>query len=175
MMHCRPFDGFHAKHTHKNNVGITKVVRSCFDTMGFSGLFLATAMDYLLELLGVKPTGTWVPIWYPVRLLAHLQEVFDVRRFGCHAQTAEKADETSTYSTPSDWAFLILLWLGGLTGFVLEVAIYLPQPHAWSYWMLLAHLIVVGELLILLPFRNSLMLSIGQQHCTFTLLSLYRK
>jgi nitrate reductase gamma subunit len=65
-----------------------------------------------------------------------------------------KADETSTYSTPSDWAFLLLLWLGGITGFALEVSIYLPQPHAWSYWMLLVHLIVVGELLILLPFSK---------------------
>ena len=39
---------------------------------GFLGLFLATALDYLLELLEVKPIGTWVPIWYPVRLLGTL-------------------------------------------------------------------------------------------------------
>jgi nitrate reductase gamma subunit len=122
---------------------------------GFLGLFLATAMDYLLELLGVKPTGTWVPIWYPVRLLGTLAGV--LLMYGVSAamlRRLRKADETSTYSTPSDWAFLILLWLGGLTGFLLEVSIYLPQPHAWSYWMLLAHLIVVGELLILLPFSK---------------------
>ena len=41
-----------------------------------------------------------------------------------------------------------------MTGFALEATIYLPQPHAWSYWMLLAHLIVVGELFILLPFSK---------------------
>ena len=122
---------------------------------GFLGLFLATALDYLLELIGVKPTGTWVPIWYPVRLLGTLAGV--LLMYGVSAamfRRLRKVDETSTYSTPSDWAFLILLWLGGLTGFVLEAAIYLPQPHAWSYWMLLAHLIVVGELLILLPFSK---------------------
>jgi nitrate reductase gamma subunit len=66
----------------------------------------------------------------------------------------QKSDEGSSHSTPSDWAFLVLLWLGGLTGFALEVAIYLPQAHPWSYWMLLLHLVVVGELLILLPFTK---------------------
>ncbi|MBN9375431.1 MAG: 4Fe-4S dicluster domain-containing protein, partial [Cellulomonas sp.] len=36
---------------------------------GFLGLFGATIIDYGLELLGVKATGTAVPIWYPSRLL----------------------------------------------------------------------------------------------------------
>jgi hypothetical protein len=45
------------------------------------------------------------------------------------------------------------MWLAGVTGFLLEIAVYLP-PFAWSYWMLLAHLIVVGELLLLAPFTK---------------------
>jgi nitrate reductase gamma subunit len=65
-----------------------------------------------------------------------------------------KKDEASTHSTPSDWSFLVLMWLAGMTGFVLEVSIYLPHPYAWSYWMLLAHLVIVGELLILAPFTK---------------------
>ena len=36
---------------------------------GFLGLLLATGLDYGLALIGVKATGTPVPIWYPVRLL----------------------------------------------------------------------------------------------------------
>ena len=36
---------------------------------GFLGLLAATALDYGLALLGIKETGTPVPIWYPVRLL----------------------------------------------------------------------------------------------------------
>ena len=36
---------------------------------GFLGLLAATGLDYGLELLGIKATGTPVPIWYPVRLL----------------------------------------------------------------------------------------------------------
>jgi ferredoxin len=122
---------------------------------GFLGLFLATALDYLLDLLGVKPTGTWVPIWYPVRLLGTLAGISLM--YGVSAaifRRMKKVDETSAYSTLSDWLFLILLWLGGITGFALEISLYLPQPHDWSYWMLLIHLVVVGDLFILLPFSK---------------------
>ena len=36
---------------------------------GFLGLLAATGLDYGLALLGIKETGTPVPLWYPVRLL----------------------------------------------------------------------------------------------------------
>ncbi len=36
---------------------------------GFLGLLAATILDYGLALVGIKATGTPVPIWYPVRLL----------------------------------------------------------------------------------------------------------
>lgn len=122
---------------------------------GFLGLFAATALDYMLELVGVKPTGTWVPIWYPVRLLGTLAGILMV--YGVTMAIVRrwrKSDESTAHSTPSDWVFLILLWLAGITGFALEVSIYLPPPQGWGYWMLLAHLVVVGELLILLPFTK---------------------
>ena len=134
---------------------------------GFAGLFAATALDYLLELLQVKPTGTFVPIWYPVRLLGTLAGI--MLMYGTTVaiiKRLRKADESSAHSTPSDWAFLVLLWLGGLTGFALEIAIYLPQPHPWGYWMLLIHLVVVGELLILLPFTKFM-------HAIYRTLALY--
>lgn len=121
---------------------------------GFLGLFVATALDYLLELLGVKATGTWVPLWYPVRLLGTISGLFllygtslaFMRRF-------RKDDVSYEKSTFSDWIFLLLMWLAGVTGFLLEIAVYLPAA-VWSYWMLLAHLIVVGELLLLAPFTK---------------------
>jgi ferredoxin len=122
---------------------------------GFMGLFLATVLDYLLYLLEIKPIGTWVPIWYPIRLLGTLAGILMI--YGVSVAIIrrwKKVDETSKYSTPSDWVFLLLLWLGGMTGFALEIALYLPQPYAWSYWILLIHLIVVVELLILLPFSK---------------------
>ncbi len=36
---------------------------------GFLGLFVATVINYAMDAFGLKPTGTWVPLWYPVRLL----------------------------------------------------------------------------------------------------------
>jgi len=122
---------------------------------GFIGLFVATALNYLLELVAVKPTGTWVPLWYPIRLLGIIaglllvygSTVFIVRRL-------TKYDEMTTYTTPSDWSFVILLWLAGVTGFALDLAIYLPKPYAWGYWMLLIHLVVIGDLLLLAPFTK---------------------
>ena len=122
---------------------------------GFMGLFLATTLDYLLALTGVKPTGTWVPIWYPVRLLgtlAGLMLVYGVT--GVILKRLLKADDSYRHSTSTDWSFLVVLLLSAVSGFALEIAVYLPEPHAWSYWMLLAHLVVVGELFLLLPFTK---------------------
>jgi len=121
---------------------------------GFLGLFVATALNYLLELLGVKATGTWVPLWYPIRLLGTVSGLFLLYGTSLSLLRRFRKDDTSyEKSTLSDWAFLTLMWLAGVTGFLLEIAVYLP-PFAWSYWMLLAHLIVVGELLLLAPFTK---------------------
>jgi len=121
---------------------------------GFLGLFVVTALNYLLELLGVKSTGTWVPLWYPIRLLGTISGLFLLYGTSLSLLRRFRKDDTSyEKSTLSDWAFLTLMWLAGVTGFLLEVAVYLP-PFAWSYWMLLAHLIVVGELLLLAPFTK---------------------
>ena len=122
---------------------------------GFLGLLLATALDYLLAILGVKPTGTWVPLWYPVRLLGTLAGgMFVYGTTAAMVRRLRKTDEGSAHSTSTDWIFLVLLWLGGVTGFGVEIALYLPRPYAWSYWVLLIHLVVVAELLLLLPFSK---------------------
>ena len=122
---------------------------------GFLGLFLATGLDYLLEILGGKAVGTWVPIWYPIRLLGTCAGIFLL--YGTSAiifKRLIKADEASAHSTTSDWIFLLLLWSSGITGFLVELSLYLPQPAAWNYWMLFAHLVVVGDLLLLFPFSK---------------------
>ena len=41
---------------------------------------------------------------------------------------------------------------GGLTGFGLELALYLPEPPVWGYWMFLFHVAVAMELVLLAPF-----------------------
>jgi ferredoxin len=122
---------------------------------GFLGLFAATVLDYLLELLGLKPTGTWVPLWYPVRLLGTLAGLFLI--YGTTlaiSNRLRKTDESASHSSVSDWALLMLLWLTGVSGFALEVAVYLPHAETWAYWTLLGHIAGAVELILLAPFTK---------------------
>jgi nitrate reductase gamma subunit len=57
-------------------------------------------------------------------------------------------------SFASDWLFLWLLWLAGSTGFVVELALYLPEPPAWGYALFLFHVAVAMELVLLAPFTK---------------------
>jgi heterodisulfide reductase subunit C len=117
---------------------------------GFLGLLLATALDFLF-----KPVGSIVPLYYPMRLLgtiAGLALMYGtslalIRRW-------KKHDESTAHSHHSDWTFLILLWLVGVTGFVLEVAVYLPIPAAAGYITLIVHIALAMDILLLLPFSK---------------------
>ncbi len=134
---------------------------------GFIGLFVTTAINYLLELLHVKETGTYMAVWHPIRLLGILSGILLV--YGTTElirRRWKKEDESYTHSTPSDWSFLILMWLAGVTGFVLDIAVYLPQAQKWGYWMLIVHLIVIGELLLLAPFTKF-------AHAVYRIIALY--
>ncbi len=134
---------------------------------GFIGLFVTTAINYLLELLHVKETGTYMAVWHPIRLLGILSGVLLV--YGTTElirRRWKKEDESYTHSTPSDWSFLILMWLAGVTGFALDIAVYLPMAQIWGYWMLLIHLIVIGELLLLAPFTKF-------AHAVYRIIALY--
>jgi len=63
-------------------------------------------------------------------------------------------DKAHSYSRPSDWIFLILLWLSGTTGFIIEIALYLPGAPMWGYWMFIVHVAVSMVLLLLIPFTK---------------------
>ena len=39
------------------------------------------------------------------------------------------ANRSVAHSTTADWTLLVLLWVTGVTGFVLELALYLPRPR----------------------------------------------
>jgi ferredoxin len=120
---------------------------------GFLGLLAATIADYGLSLIGVKKVGAPVPIWYPVRLLgtvAGLSLVYGVSIFILNRLA--KSNRAVKSSTPSDWMFLAMLWVVGVTGFVIELALYLPHAPSWGYWVFLFHVSVAMELLLLLPF-----------------------
>jgi nitrate reductase gamma subunit len=96
-----------------------------------------------------------VPIWYPVRLLGTVAGLFLV--YGTSVAIVKrirKTDRAFAYSSMSDWEFLILMWLSGVSGFVLELALYLPRPPLWGYWMFLFHVAVAMEMLLLIPFTK---------------------
>lgn len=121
---------------------------------GFLGLLLATTLDYGMDLLGIKATGTPVPIWYPVRLLgtvAGLALMYGVTWFMIRRWQAQQCNDRSK---PSDWLFLVLLWFSGLTGFLIEVALYVEPVPAWGYWVFLVHVAVAMELVLFLPFTK---------------------
>jgi ferredoxin/nitrate reductase gamma subunit len=122
---------------------------------GFLGLLAATILDYGLALLGIKATGTPVPIWYPIRLLgtiAGLMLVYGASRL--IVERFRKASRSVAHSAPADWTLLALLWITGVTGFTLELALYLPGAPAWGYWVFLFHVAVAMELVLLAPFMK---------------------
>jgi nitrate reductase gamma subunit len=122
---------------------------------GFLGLLAATVLDYGLDILGIKATGTPVPIWYPVRLLGTVAGIMLV--YGTTVMIVDRlrAARTSVArSAAADWTLLALLWVTGVTGFVLELALYLPEPPTWGYWFFLFHVAVAMELVLLAPFMK---------------------
>jgi ferredoxin len=122
---------------------------------GFLGLLLVTSLDYLLDILGLKATGTWVPIWYPTRLIGTLSGLLFM--YGVSILLFKRwraVDKAHSFSRPSDWIFLTLLWFSGVTGFIIEIALYLPGAPMWGYWMFIFHVAVSITLLLLLPFTK---------------------
>jgi len=122
---------------------------------GFIGLGVATALDYLLIIVADKAPGQPDPLWWPTRLLGTLAGLLMV--YGTSLALVEryrKPDKYTSHSLPSDWLFLWLLWLAGLTGFILEAALYLPTMWTWGYIVFLIHVVLAMELIVLIPFTK---------------------
>ena len=122
---------------------------------GFLGLLAATVLDYGLAVIGIKATGTPVPIWYPVRLLGTLAGLLLV--YGASMLVVQRfrgKERSVRHSTAADWTFLALIWITGVTGFAIEIALYLPSAPTWGYWMFLFHVAIAMELVLLAPFMK---------------------
>jgi nitrate reductase gamma subunit/ferredoxin len=122
---------------------------------GFLGLFAATLLDYALALLGIKKTGAPVPIWYPVRLLGTLSGlamVFGLTMLILHR--IQGNGQAAKNSKQSDWMLLIFLWIIGVSGFLIEIGLYLPHVPTWGYWVFLFHVAIAMELILLTPFMK---------------------
>ena len=100
---------------------------------GFLGLLAATILDYGLALVGIKATGTPVPIWYPVRLLGTVAGILLV--YGATMLIIQRfrgRERSVRHSTTADWTLLALVWITGVTGFALELrcTCRAPRPGA---------------------------------------------
>lgn len=114
---------------------------------GVAGLFGATALDFLF-----KPLGEYVPLYYPMRLLGTVSGL--LLMYGTTlsmVNRVKKQDTASTHSHASDWILLIVLWLLGLTGFMLEMADYAWLPATLGYDALVIHVALALDLFVLLP------------------------
>jgi len=117
---------------------------------GFLGLLASTALRFLI----VPTNGEVVPLTDPVRLLGTVSGALLVYGTLAMMVSRTRKQEVSTRRTQfTDWVFLVLLLLAGLTGFLLEAFDY--SSAQWLLNVGLAtHLVVVFELLILAPFTK---------------------
>ena len=122
---------------------------------GFIGLAAATAIDYLLLLVAEKVPGQPEPLWHPTRLLGTVAGILAM--YGATLALVSRfrrPDKYSSHSLLSDWLFLWLLFGATLTGFVVELALYLPQGTTWGYVVFLVHVVLGMEIVVLLPFTK---------------------
>jgi len=122
---------------------------------GFLGLLAATSLDYALDILVGKIPGQPVPLWNPTRLLGTVSGIFVL--YGTSMAIILriiKPEKYFAHSFLSDWLFLWLLFLATVTGFVVELSVYMPKGATWIYVFFLVHVIVSMEVVILLPFTK---------------------
>ncbi len=66
-----------------------------------------------------------------------------------------KKIERSKFSHHTDWMFIILLFLTGLTGIILRVAIVYKYPVPWMFYLYLIHLLILFPMLVIeVPFSK---------------------
>jgi nitrate reductase gamma subunit/ferredoxin len=117
---------------------------------GMVGLGLATALDYM-----IKDPEVSVPVYYPIRLLGIIAGLFLI--WGTSVAIVQRLRKKAKYyaqSTLSDWTFLGMLWLIGVTGFVLTFGEYVTFRGVWIDVVFLFHVGLAMELIVLLPFTK---------------------
>lgn len=118
--------------------------------LGFMGLALATILDYLF-----KDPDAHVQIWHPIRLLGTIAGLVMV--WGVSVTIGYRLlgrDRYHAHTHHSDWLLLAMLWIVAVTGFALEIAIYVPTTSPVLYYVFLIHVATAMELLLLLPFTK---------------------
>ena len=113
---------------------------------GFLAMLVATTLDYLL-----KPIGSPVPPWYPMRVLGTLGGIVCLWGLGVMLHRRWKAQDVPwKKSAPSDWLFLLLLAATVFTGLVAEISVYLPAS-VFTHLAFFVHVVLAMDLVALLP------------------------
>ncbi len=110
---------------------------------GFVLLFIATGIDYIT---GSRQLSATVLGFIGGALIIFGSGYFIFKRL-------EGKEEYATYSDFIDWAFLWLIFLSGITGFLLDLFVSLDKPMA-AYITFSAHLVVVFDLIVTAPFTK---------------------
>jgi len=113
---------------------------------GFLAMLLATTLDFLL-----KPIGSPVPPWYPMRLLGAAGGIVCLYGLAIALNRRLRAAEAPwRKSAFSDWFFPVLLATTVLTGLFTEVAVYLPM-NSVSHAVFFVHVVLAMDMVALLP------------------------
>ncbi|MTK53051.1 4Fe-4S dicluster domain-containing protein [Paludibacter sp.] len=115
---------------------------------GFIGLLVATTLDFIFK----DPATT---IWWPSRILGTIAGILMV--YGSTVALNYRFRKiTKTYANTlmADWMFLGFLWLAGITGFWLEIAVAMGADLFINHVVLMIHIIISMELVILFAFSK---------------------
>jgi nitrate reductase gamma subunit/ferredoxin len=123
---------------------------------GFLALFAATLLHYGSDIIGLQGLAESA-VGSAARLvgtIGGLAMMYGVTWFMINRR--QKVSASAQLSSPSDWLFLWMLWATGLTGFIIEVSLYLPQDHPqpWAYVLFLVHVAIAMELVLFMPFTK---------------------
>jgi len=123
---------------------------------GFIGLLVTTTLGFLIPSAISVPltSGLYIPVTEPIRLLGTLSGLLLI--YGASRAIINRVNKSEIYSSHTyftDWAFLVLLLLAGLTGYSLEIAYYINSPLL-TYALLTVHLTVVFDLFVVAPFTK---------------------
>jgi ferredoxin len=115
---------------------------------GFIGLLVATALDFIWK----DPATT---TWWPSRILgtvAGLSLVYGTSLSIRHH--LKKVTRSYSRQSPADVNFLWSLWIAGLTGFWLEIAVFFSTGNLLNQIVFLLHTLISMELVLLFAFSK---------------------
>ncbi len=115
---------------------------------GFIGLLVATTLDFLF-----KDPATMV--WWPSRVLGTLAGLLML--YGATLALFYRIlRPVKTYQSTklADWVFLGFIWLAGITGFWMEIAVFAGIETDFSQIVFLIHTVISMELVILFAYSK---------------------